>query len=136
MLATCCAAPPSCAAVKDRGMSESREPMTEAGGVPRLFCSWRLCHASRVAEPISNFVPATRAHDSSFAQNTDSLEPLYGSEEPCRQIIDSASEYFVVLPGYLCADYTKLCLVNNCTNGILQCHQDHEGDTRSTRLAQ
>lgn len=64
MLATCCAVPPSCAAVKDRRMTESRETMTEswrrelrASALPQsalvlcLTCrgtyfQLRLCYAS------------------------------------------------------------------------------------------
>ena len=64
MLATCCAAPPSCAAVKDKWTTESRETMTEswrrelrASALPQLalvLCltcrgthfQLRLCYAS------------------------------------------------------------------------------------------
>jgi hypothetical protein len=64
MLATCCAEPPSCAAVKDRWMTECRETMTEswrrelrASALPQLalvlcltcrgtYFQLRLCYAS------------------------------------------------------------------------------------------
>lgn len=76
MLATWCAATPSCAAVKDGGTTESRETMTEswrrelrASALPQSA----LVLASRVTEPISNFVSATRAHDSSINQNLREL---------------------------------------------------------------